>query len=166
VLASQIIEEQRSFLVLLCGAGNAMPLVQALASYERKLGRARVLIAEDDFLIAMQTQEALSAAGLEVVGVAVTAEEVLDLARQERPALVVMDIRLAGRRDGIEAARELFRQFNVRCIFATANDDLHTRERAEYFAPFGWLTKPYTMASLLTSVADALDELGRGAPPD
>lgn len=143
-----------------------MPLVEALASYERKLGRARVIIAEDDFLIAMQTQEALSAAGLEVVGTAITAEEVLELARQERPALVVMDIRLAGRRDGIEAARELFQQLNIRCIFATANDDFHTRERAEYFAPFGWLTKPYTMASLLASVADALDELGRRAQPD
>lgn len=143
-----------------------MPLMEALASYESKLGRARVIVAEDDFLIAMQTQEALSAAGLEVVGVAVTAEEVLDLARQERPALVVMDIRLAGRRDGIEAARELFQKFNIRCIFATANDDFHTRERAEYFAPFGWLTKPYTMASLLASVADALDELGRGLQPD
>lgn len=142
-----------------------MPLAEAIASFEGKLGRARVIIAEDDFLIATQTEEALSAAGLEVVGIAMTAEEVFDLARHERPTLVVMDIRLAGRRDGIDAARELFQQFNIRCIFATANDDLDTRERAEPFAPLGWLTKPYTMASILASVAGALIELGQGSQP-
>jgi len=128
------------------GFEKSRSLREALARFEEKIGRARVIIAEDDFLIAMQ--------------------EVLDLARQERPALVIMDIRLAGRHDGIDAARELFQQLNIRCIFATANDDLHTRERAERFAPFGWLTKPYTMKSLIDSVADALVELGRDAAPD
>jgi CheY-like chemotaxis protein len=147
------------------GAGSLTALSEALANFEKRFGRARIIIAEDDFLIGMQMQEALSAAGLDVAGIAVTAEEVLDQAKLERPVLVVMDIRLAGRQDGIEAAGNLFRQFNVRCIFATANDDRHTRERAQPFAPFGWLTKPYTMASLLALVADALVELGQGAPP-
>jgi DNA-binding NarL/FixJ family response regulator len=141
-------------------------LTEALAGFEEKNGRARVIIAEDDFLIAMQTEQALSTAGLEVVGITITAQEVLDLARQERPALVIMDIRLAGRHDGIDAARELFQQLNIRCIFATANDDRRTRERAQCFAPFGWLTKPYTMKSLIDSVADALAELGRNAERD
>ena len=141
-------------------------LTEALSRFEEKIGRARVIIAEDDFLIAMQTEQALSTAGLEVVGITITAQEVLDLARQKRPALVIMDIRLAGRHDGIDAARELFQQLNIRCIFATANDDLRTRERAQCFAPFGWLTKPYTMKSLIDSVTDALVELGEDAEPD
>jgi DNA-binding NarL/FixJ family response regulator len=141
-------------------------LTEALARFEKKFGRARVIIAEDDFLIAMQTEQALLAAGLEVVGITITADEVLDLARQEHPALVIMDIRLAGRRDGIDAARELFHQLNIRCIFTTANDDLRTRGRARRFAPFGWLTKPYTMKSLIDSVADALVELGQDVEPD
>ena len=148
------------------GFEKSSSLTEALSRFEEKIGRARVIIAEDDFLIAMQTEQALSTAGLEVVGITITAQEVLDLARQERPALVIMDIRLAGRHDGIDAARELFQQLNIRCIFATANDDLHTRERAQRFAPFGWLTKPYTMKSLIDSVADALVELGRDAAPD
>jgi two-component system, response regulator PdtaR len=116
----------------------------------------RVAVAEDDFLVAMQMEDALSAAGLWVVGVARTADEVIDLARRERPRLVIMDIRLGGMRDGIDAARELFQQFGIRCIFATANDDRRTRERAEACAPLGWLTKPYTIASLLAAVTDAL----------
>jgi len=80
---------------------------------------AGVLIVEDDFLIAMQTESALTDAGITVVGVASTAEEAVLLARQNKPVLAVMDIRLAGQRDGIEAAGDLFRELGVRCIFAT-----------------------------------------------
>ena len=68
----------------------------------------RILVVEDDFLIAMQTETALSDAGFEVVGTAATAEEAISLAREKHPALAVMDIRLAGERDGIDAARQLF----------------------------------------------------------
>jgi DNA-binding NarL/FixJ family response regulator len=143
-----------------------MLLAKVLENFEKKLGRARVIIAEDDFLIAMQAEQALSAAGLTIVGIAITAEEVLDIARRERPALVVMDIRLAGRQDGVDAARDLFQLLNIRCIFATAHADLHTRQRAAPFAPLGWLTKPYTMPLLLDSVADALVELSQGAQSD
>jgi DNA-binding NarL/FixJ family response regulator len=71
-----------------------------------------------------------------------------------------MDIRLGSERDGIDAARELFGQFNIRCIFATAHDDPRTRERAEPYAPLGWLTKPYSMTSLVKLVAEGLSKLG------
>jgi DNA-binding NarL/FixJ family response regulator len=117
---------------------------------------AGVLIVEDDFLIAMQTESALTDAGITVVGVASTAEEAVLLARQNKPVLAVMDIRLAGQRDGIEAAGDLFRELGVRCIFATAHDDQRTRSRAEPFAPLGWLAKPYTMACLIASVRQAI----------
>jgi len=104
----------------------------------------------------MQTESALTDAGITVVGVASTAEEAVLLARQNKPVLAVMDIRLAGQRDGIEAAGDLFRELGVRCIFATAHDDQRTRSRAEPFAPLGWLAKPYTMASLIASVQQAI----------
>jgi two-component system, response regulator PdtaR len=121
---------------------------------------ARVLIVEDDFLIAMQTETALMEAGFYVVGTATTAEEAIILAGEQRPSLAVMDIRLGSERDGIDAARELFGQFNIRCIFATAHDDPRTRERAEPYAPLGWLTKPYSMTSLVKLVAEGLSKLG------
>jgi len=117
-----------------------------------------VLIVEDDFLIAMQTESALSDAGISVIGIAATAEEAVLLARQHRPLLAVMDVRLAGRRDGVDAAGELFRELGIRCIFATAHDDQLIRSRAEPFAPLGWLAKPYTMASLVAYVQRALGE--------
>ena len=128
---------------------------------QHKQGPARVLIVEDDFLIAMQTEVALTSAGFDVVGPATTAEEAVDLAREAQPWLAVMDIRLASSRDGIDAARELYQDFAIRCIFATAHDDAHTRGRAEPYAPLGWLPKPYTMASLVNVVAEAVALLKR-----
>lgn len=129
---------------------------EAAGRVEDKQGASRVLVVEDDFLIAMQTEIALSAAGFEVVGPATTAEEAVALAGETQPTLAVMDIRLASKRDGIDAARQLYEDFAIRCIFATAHDDAHTRGRAEPYAPLGWLPKPYTMTSLVAVVAEAL----------
>jgi two-component system, response regulator PdtaR len=127
--------------------------------FETKQGQTRILVVEDDFLIGLQTVTALAEAGFNVIGSATTAEEAIALAKAQQPSLAVMDIRLASERDGIDAARELFKELGIRCIFATAHDDPHTRRRAEPYAPLGWLAKPYTMASLVTSVVEALSKL-------
>jgi two-component system, response regulator PdtaR len=110
-------------------------------------------------LIGLQTVVALVEAGFNVSGSATTAEEAIAMAKAQQPSLAVMDIRLASERDGIDAARELFKEFGIRCIFATAHDDPHTRRRAEPYAPLGWLAKPYTMASLVKLVVNALSKL-------
>ena len=133
--------------------------IDEISSTEEDQQRTRILIVEDDFLIAMQTETALTEAGFDVVGTATTAEEAIALAKEQRPSLAVMDIRLASARDGIDAAKELFRELHIRCIFATAHDDLNTRARAEPFAPLGWLAKPYTMTSLVALVMEARSRL-------
>ena len=119
----------------------------------------RILIVEDDVLIASQMEVALAEDGFEIAGVASTGKEAVQLAEAQSPTLVVMDIRLAGDRDGIDAARELFRLHGVRCIFASAHSDDDTRRRAAPAAPLGWLQKPYTMASLTAMVRAAFKEL-------
>jgi DNA-binding NarL/FixJ family response regulator len=119
----------------------------------------RILIVEDDFLVAMQTEFALSDAGFEIAGIASTAEDALELAASQRPTLVLMDIRLASKRDGVDAALELFRLYGLRCIFATAHSDREVRSRAEPASPLGWLQKPYTMANLLELVRNAAAHL-------
>jgi two-component system, response regulator PdtaR len=118
---------------------------------------ARILIVEDDFLIALQVEAALAEAGFHVVGVAASAEEATELAAAHQPDLVVMDIRLSGKRDGIDLAIELHRDHAIRCLFATAHVDAQARRRAEAANPLGWLQKPYTMASLVGMVRRALD---------
>ncbi len=122
----------------------------------------KVLIVEDEHLVAMDIEAALRDAGFAVIGVAASADEAIALARADRPDLVIMDIRLAGLRDGVDAALELFRDSGVRCIFATAHSDAATRRRAEAALPLGWLAKPYQPAVLIRAVRRALDELQPG----
>jgi DNA-binding response OmpR family regulator len=121
--------------------------------------RARILLVEDDYLIASQVEVALTEAGFEIAGVATSAEEAVALGASERPILAVMDIRLDGRRDGIDAAVELFRTHGIRSVLATAHSDKTARRRAEGAAPLAWLPKPYSMASLVEVVRRALREL-------
>ena len=116
----------------------------------------RILIIEDDFLVAMEMEGALHDAGFAIAGVAASGEEAVELAAAQRPDLAVVDIRLAGDRDGVDTAVELLRSHGVRSIFATAHADRETRSRAQAAAPLGWLQKPYTMASLVFQVRDAL----------
>lgn len=138
---------------------DAQSKADRMDAAEAPAGPTRILVVEDDFLIALQTEAALTEAGFQVVGTATTAEEAVALAKEERPFLALMDIRLASERDGIDAARQLFSELNIRCIFATAHDDPRTRERAEPYAPLGWLAKPYTTASLVALVIEARSKL-------
>jgi DNA-binding NarL/FixJ family response regulator len=120
---------------------------------------ARILIVEDDFLVADAIDRALSDAGFDVAGVAASADEAIELAESQKPTLAVMDVRLAGEGDGIHAALEIFRKFGIRCIFATAHYDQDSRERAQPAMPLGWLQKPYSMRSLVNAVRHALRDI-------
>ena len=122
---------------------------------------ARILIVEDDFIVATEIETALSNAGFDVAGVAAFADEAVALAESQKPTLAVMDVRLGGERDGIHVAMEIFRKLGIRCIFATAHYDQHSLERAKPAMPFGWLQKPYSMVSLVNAVRRALKELDR-----
>ena len=121
-------------------------------SSEHKASAApRILIVEDDYLVAMEAEAALVEAGFEAAGIASSAEEAV--------ALAVMDIRLIGRRDGVDAALDIFRETGVRCVFATAHHTLETRARAAPTDPLGWLPKPYSMDDLVEVIRFALAEL-------
>jgi DNA-binding NarL/FixJ family response regulator len=131
----------------------------AAGADKRRDAPERILVVEDDFLVAMQMESALTEAGFEIAGVASSGEDAIELALSERPRLAVMDVRLAGHRDGIDTALQLFAEHGIRCIFATAHHDELARRRAAPAAPLGWLHKPYTMASLVGLVRRALAEL-------
>lgn len=118
-----------------------------------------ILLVEDDFLVGMEMETGLEEAGYEVAGIAATAEEAVALAAQRRPVLVVMDIRLASDRDGVDAALEIFRTFGIRSIFASAHGDAQTRSRAAAAQPLGWVAKPYRVETLLKAVEEALQGL-------
>jgi two-component system, response regulator PdtaR len=119
----------------------------------------RIMIVEDDYLIASEIEVALAEAGFDVAGVASSADEAIELAASKRPALAVMDVRLSGPRDGIYAALELFERHGIRCIFATAHHNSEARMRAQPANPLGWIAKPYPMSSLVTIVRRVVRDL-------
>jgi CheY-like chemotaxis protein len=104
----------------------------------------RVLIVEDEFFISLDMQNLLQALGHVVVGIAVSANEAVGLAQREQPDVALVDIRLVGPRDGIDAAQEILSRFGVPSFFVTANSDLQTRQRAQAVHPLGFLEKPVT----------------------
>jgi two-component system, response regulator PdtaR len=120
--------------------------------------RPRILVVEDDFLIAMEAEMALTQAGFAVV-TASSAEEALSMGALHHPALAVMDIRLLGARDGVDAALDLLREHGIRSIFATAHRDPDISRRAQPASPLAWLQKPYTTKSLIEAIEKALREL-------
>ncbi|MCB4825401.1 response regulator [Roseicella aerolata] len=124
----------------------------------------RVLIVEDEYFVALDTEDALSSAGFTVVGIAASAEEAIEMATAEAPDIVLMDIRLVGPRDGIDAAAEIRRRLGIPCLFATAHSDATTRARGDKAAlPLGWLTKPYTQDEVAEAVGEAIAKSRRGA---
>jgi DNA-binding NarL/FixJ family response regulator len=125
--------------------------------FEKRLDRnPRILVVEDDFLVASEMEVALQFAGYTVVGVAASADEAIAFAESTEPDLAVIDIRLHGTRDGVDAALVLYRDHAIPCIFATAHADEAVRARAAAASPRGWLQKPYTMPLLIEVVRRAL----------
>jgi len=116
----------------------------------------RVLIVEDEFFISLYTKELLEELGHVVVGIAVSADQAIHVADQERPDVVLMDIRLNGSRDGIEAADEIRKRLGIGSIFVTANTDPQTRQRALASQPLGFLEKPLTEQRLKLGLSKAI----------
>jgi len=102
----------------------------------------RVLIVEDEALLAMSYRMALDGGGCEVVGIASNAADANIMARELAPDVVLMDIKLKGNVDGIETARHIITRYNIPVIFVTGNTDEETRKRALEVNPKGYLEKP------------------------
>ncbi|TGV63130.1 response regulator, partial [Mesorhizobium sp. M2D.F.Ca.ET.160.01.1.1] len=101
-----------------------------------------ILIVEDDYLIALDIEAGLLAEGFSLAGLATSADQAISMAIATKPALALMDIRLLGKRDGVDTALELYRELGIRCIFTTAHGDRDVRLRAEAAKPLGWVQKP------------------------
>jgi PAS domain S-box-containing protein len=114
----------------------------------------KVLVVEDEGLIANDIATRLEALGHQVVATVATAEEAVDQAAGAD--VVLMDIHIDGQRDGIDAALEVRARHHVPVVFLTAHADRATLERAKAADPFGYITKPLGPASLNTSIEIAI----------
>jgi two-component system, response regulator PdtaR len=107
-----------------------------------------VLVVEDEFLIAQMLASMVEDMGLAVCGSAATAEEAIALAVEHRPGFVLMDVRLRGGTDGVEAAIAIHRRVGSRVIFITGSREPQTVARIKADHPFAILYKPIMFAPL------------------
>jgi PAS domain S-box-containing protein len=118
----------------------------------------KVLIVEDEQILAMDVRAQLSELGYDVVGIASTGKEALRLAEERRPDLVLMDIQLRGAIDGIAAAGEIRQQWQTPVVFMTAFAGEETLSRAKLSGPYGYLPKPFEAKHLNAAVTIALEQ--------
>jgi|AGTN01.2.fsa_nt_gi PAS domain S-box/PAS domain S-box/PAS domain S-box len=116
----------------------------------------KILVVEDERIVAMDLMSRLRNLGYEVPGSASSGEEAIEKAVRWRPDLVLMDIYLNGEMDGIQAAVRIKSRFNIPVIYLTAYADPGTLQRAKVTEPFGYVLKPFEERELLTTIEMAL----------
>jgi PAS domain S-box-containing protein len=119
-------------------------------------GKIQILVVEDERIIALNLQESLLSLGYTVVAIVASGEQAIEKTMQLRPDLVLMDIRLKGDIDGIEAARQIWERFSIPVIYVTGHSDRSTLERAKITAPFGYILKPLKEQELSVTIETAL----------
>jgi len=116
-----------------------------------------ILIVEDEGLIALHLTELLEKAGYRTTGPAYSGEMVLrDFEKSPLPDLILMDIALAGRLDGIQTARRIRERYPIPIIFLTAYSSQSRIDEAKEVSPFGYLMKPVMEDELFSAIDRAL----------
>ena len=141
--------------------GDAMIVDPRPSSFRGGFAPLRILIVEDEAVTALDLEDMLLRLGHEVVGTVDTAPAAVSAAAKHRPDLVLMDIRLAGGTDGVDAAVAIRNRLGIRSIFLTAQADLETRQRSLAARPLGWLDKPFVTAKLCETLERAAPLLPR-----
>ena len=112
----------------------------------------KILIVEDSALVALEISETLKNLGYNVVGEAASGLEAIEMARDLKPDLILMDIILKGDMDGIEAADRIYSNYDIPVIYLTAHSDEATLERALKTNAFGYLIKPFNDRELYSNI--------------
>lgn len=116
----------------------------------------KILLVEDDDIIAKVEDWRLKNLGYEVAGRAVSGAEALDLVAKTRPDLVLMDINIQGEVDGIETAKRIKKQFSIPVVYVTSHSDGPTLDRAKATQPDGFIVKPFEDNDLRVGIELAL----------
>jgi PAS domain S-box-containing protein len=114
--------------------------------------KGKILVVEDEPIVALDLQQEVELLGLTVVGQAESADEALMAAEENRPDLALMDVRIVGSMDGIQTARLLREAYGIPVIFLTSYSDESTIKRAARELPYGYLTKPFQRRELKAAI--------------
>lgn len=119
----------------------------------------KILVVEDEMIIAADISMLLENLGYEITGILPRGEDALKSIAQTPPDLVLMDIALKGKLDGIETARFIYERYQIPVIFLTANADDATFERAKATRPYAFISKPFQPADLQRAIVLVLTRL-------
>ncbi|MBC8181351.1 response regulator [candidate division KSB1 bacterium] len=118
----------------------------------------KILVVEDQYIIGMEIKDRLETLGYDVPAMVVSGEDAIGKTKELRPDLILMDIQLDGKLDGIEAAEQITTEFEVPIIYLTAYSDYSTLERAKKNVDsFLCLHKPFEEKELLSTIKQALN---------
>jgi two-component system, response regulator PdtaR len=122
----------------------------------RKKAEGRILVVEDEHIVAMGIKKMLKSLGYTVTGVASSGEDAISKAESTFPDVVLMDIMLKGDIDGVEAAGKIKERFDIPVVYLTAYSDNNILERAKRTEPFGYIIKPFDEKDLYSNIEVAL----------
>jgi PAS domain S-box-containing protein len=120
------------------------------------MASTKILVVEDEGLTAMELQRKLKFWGYDVPTFVFSGKEAIKKAEEIKPDLILMDIVIKGKGDGIDAAQEIKNKFDIPIIYLTAYGDKKTRERAEKTNPHGYLLKPFDENELHQKIEEVL----------
>ena len=117
---------------------------------------ANIMVVDDEAIITMQLKEHLTAMGYNVVGIGSSGEEAVELSNRLHPDLILMDIVMGGKKDGIHAAEIIQKNLGIPIIFITAFGEEHFLERAKVLEPYGYIMKPLRKQEIKSAIEIAL----------
>jgi two-component system, response regulator PdtaR len=117
---------------------------------------SKILVVDDEAIITMQLEERLSAMGYTVTGMASSGEDAIEKARRLKPDLVLMDIVMPGKLNGIEAAKTITGELDIPVVFVTSYADDAIIEKAKQVRPYGYIVKPFNELEIKAAIEVAL----------
>lgn len=112
----------------------------------------KILVVEDELLVAADIEESLQLLGYDVIGCVATGKDAIASVEKNLPDIILMDIMLKGDMTGIEAAKAITQKHEVPIIYLTANADIATIDKAKLSLPYGYIIKPFTEKDLQTNI--------------
>jgi len=116
----------------------------------------RVLIVEDERIVAEDIAQCLEESGYDIVGIANNSDRAVELAGEHYPDLILMDIVIQGEKDGVDTAHIIKERFGISVVYLTAYSQSKVIERAKETDPLGYVVKPFEEATLLSTVEIAM----------
>jgi DNA-binding LytR/AlgR family response regulator len=125
------------------------------------MSKTNILVVEDESIVSKDIQHSLKKLGYNIVGAAATGDKAIELAKEHKPDIVLMDIMLKGDMNGIETAEIIRSEFSIPVVFLTAYADESTLSKAKITEPYGYIIKPFKEIDLHTSIEMAIYKHGK-----